>query len=86
MQDGLNPACFLFLQIEQDLRFCIIDDAFTVTAEDEWLHAFFYFNDETPTEAAFEKAIGEYLTFEFSMIMQNRDYLFENEGGSSAED
>ena len=30
MQDGLNPACFLFLQIEQDLRFCIIDDAFTV--------------------------------------------------------
>ena len=53
---------------------------------DEWLHAFFYFNDETPTEAAFEKAIGEYLTFEFSMIMQNRDYLFENEGGTSAED
>ena len=25
----------------------------------------------------FEKAIGDYLTFEFSMIMQNREYLFE---------
>ena len=25
----------------------------------------------------FEKSIGEYLSFEFSMIMQNREYLFE---------
>ena len=25
----------------------------------------------------FEKSIGDYLTFEFSMVMQNREYLFE---------
>ncbi len=26
-----------------------------------------------------KKTIGDYLTFEFSMIMQGREYLFENE-------
>ena len=46
-------------------------------ADDEWLHSFYYFNDEIPTEADFEKAIGDYLSFEFSMIMQGRKYLFE---------
>ena len=44
--------------------------------DDQWLHSFYYFNDEIPTEADFEKAIGDYLSFEFSMIMQNREYLF----------
>ena len=48
----------------------------TVTSEDEWLHSFFYFNDDIPTDAEFEKVIGDYLSFEFSMIMQNREYLF----------
>jgi hypothetical protein len=32
-----------------------------------------------PTEQDFEKTVSDYLTFEFSMIMQNREYLFENE-------
>jgi hypothetical protein len=26
----------------------------------------------------FEKTISDYLTFEFSMVMQNKGYLFEN--------
>ena len=56
----------------------------TVTAEDEWLHSFFYFNDEIPSDEDFEKTIGDYLTFEFSMIMQNREYLFD-QGGESDE-
>ena len=47
------------------------------------LHSYFYFNDEIPTDADFEKSIGDYLTFEFSMIMQNREYLFE--GGDVSE-
>ena len=51
----------------------------TIEHEDEWLHSFYYFNDEIPKEADFEKTIGDYLTFEFSMIMQGRDYLFEGE-------
>ena len=50
----------------------------TIEPEDEWLHAFYYFNDEIPTDAEFEKTIGDYFTFEFNMIMQGRGYLFEN--------
>lgn len=49
-----------------------------IEPEDEWLHAFYYFNDEIPTDADFEKTIGDYLSFEFNMIMQGRGYLFED--------
>jgi len=58
---------------EASSEFCVKS---TVKAEDEWLHSFFYFNDVIPTDNDFEKAIGDYLTFEFSMVMQNREYLF----------
>ena len=61
-------------KIEAPSKFCVES---TVTADDEWLHSFFYFNDDIPTEEDFEKAIGDYLSFEFSMIMQNREYLFK---------
>lgn len=47
-----------------------------ITAEDEWLHSFYYFNDEIPSEADFDKAMADYLTFEFSMITHGRGYLF----------
>jgi len=50
-----------------------------ITFEDEWLHSFFYFNDELPTEADFEKTIADYLTFQFDMYAHGRGYLFENE-------
>lgn len=59
---------------EAPSKFCVES---TVTAKDEWLHSFYYFNDEIPTEEDFEKAIGDYLSFEFSMVMQNREYLFK---------
>lgn len=67
-----------FGNVEAPSKFCVES---TVTPEDEWLHSFYYFNDEIPTDADFEKAIGDYLTFEFSMVMQNREYLFEQDGG-----
>lgn len=63
-----------FGRIESTTKFCVKT---TVTAEDEWLHSFYYFNDEIPTDKDFEKTVGDYLTFEFSMIMQGRKYLFE---------
>jgi type I restriction-modification system DNA methylase subunit len=50
----------------------------TIEPEDEWLHSFYYFNDEIPKAEDFEKTIGDYLTFEFNMIMQGKGYLFEN--------
>jgi type I restriction-modification system DNA methylase subunit len=48
----------------------------TIEYSDEWLHSFYYFNDEIPQKEDFEKTISEYLTFEFNMIMQDREYLF----------
>lgn len=62
-----------FDRIDSETKFCVKT---TVETDDEWLHSFYYFNDEIPTEADFEKAIGDYLSFEFSMVMQNREYLF----------
>lgn len=63
-----------FDRIDSETKFCVKT---TIESTDEWLHSFYYFNDEIPTEADFEKAIGDYLSFEFSMIMQGRKYLFE---------
>ena len=71
-----------FGRTEAASKFCVES---TVKAEDEWLHSFFYFNDEIPADADFEKAIGDFLTFEFSMIMQNREYLFSQGGEENAE-
>ena len=50
----------------------------TIEPDDEWLHSFYYFNDEIPKEQDFEKTIADYLTFEFNMIAQGKGYLFEN--------
>lgn len=69
--------------VEAPSKFCVES---TAQADDEWLHSFYYFNDEIPTDADFEKSIGDYLTFEFSMIIQNREYLFEDEGAKDDED
>ena len=65
-----------FNRIEAPTKFCVKT---TITADDEWLHSFYYFNDEIPTDKDFEKTVGDYLTFEFSMIMQGRKYLFEDD-------
>lgn len=65
-----------FERIEADTRFCVKT---TIEATDDWLHSFYYFNDEIPTDADFDKTVGDYLSFEFSMIMQGRKHLFEDE-------
>lgn len=49
----------------------------TVTASDEWLHSFYYFNEEIPSEKDFEEAMADYLSFEFSMIVHGKGYLFD---------
>lgn len=65
-----------FDRIEADTKFCAKT---TIEATDDWLHSFYYFNDEIPTDADFDKTVGDYLSFEFSMIMQGRKHLFEDE-------
>ncbi len=62
-----------FGRIEAETRFCVET---TIEAEDEWLHAFYYFNDEIPTEADFAKVMADYLSFEFNMRVHGRGYLF----------
>ena len=44
---------------------------------DEWLHSYYYFNDEIPSDEDFEKTMADYLTFEFKMIVNGRGYLFD---------
>lgn len=65
-----------FDRIDAETKFCVKT---TIEPDDEWLHPFYYFNDEIPKDEDFEKTIADYLTFELSMIMQNREYLFDNE-------
>ncbi len=64
-----------FGRIEAETKFCVET---TIEAEDEWLHAFYYFNDEIPSEKDFENTMADYLTFEFNMITHGRAYLFED--------
>ncbi|HFR3976400.1 TPA: class I SAM-dependent DNA methyltransferase [Streptococcus suis] len=49
----------------------------TIQPDDEWLHSFYYFNDEIPTDEEFEKTIADYLSFQFDMYVHGRGYLFE---------
>ena len=58
---------------EAPSAFCVKS---TVQADDEWLHSFYYFNDELPTEQDFDNAIADYLTFQIDMIGHGRGYLF----------
>lgn len=65
-----------FDRIEAETRFCVKT---TIEAEDEWLHSFYYFNDDIPTDDDFRNTIADYLTFEVNMITHGRGYLFELE-------
>ncbi|MBZ7946691.1 N-6 DNA methylase [Campylobacter sp. RM10541] len=60
-------------EIEAPSKFCVKT---TIEENDEWLHSFYYFNDEIPTHEEFEKTMADYLTFEFNMITHGRGYLF----------
>lgn len=67
---------------DAETKFCVKT---TIEADDEWLHSFYYFNDEIPTEADFEKVIADYITFEVNMITHGRGYLFNQENTNQNE-
>lgn len=48
----------------------------TIEPGDEWLHSFYYYNDELPADKDFDDTVADYLTFEFNMIAHGREYLF----------
>lgn len=62
-----------FDRIDADTKFCVET---TIEADDEWLHSFYYFNDEIPTDEDFRNTIADYITFEVNMITHGRGYLF----------
>ncbi len=62
-----------FDRIQAENKFCVTT---IVEHDDEWLHSFYYFNDEIPKEEDFEKVVADYLTFEVNMITHGRGYLF----------
>lgn len=65
-----------FDRIEAESKFCVKT---TIEHTDEWLHSFYYFNDEIPSVESFQKAIGDYLSFEFGMVMQGKEGIFKSE-------
>jgi type I restriction-modification system DNA methylase subunit len=53
----------------------------TISVNDEWLHSFYYFNNEIPADKSFEKTISDYLTFQIDMYLHNKGYLFKKNNG-----
>lgn len=45
--------------------------------DDEWLHSYYYVNDKIPSANVYNETMGDYLSFEFRMIMENKHYLFK---------
>ncbi len=66
-------------KIKATTKFCVET---TVEPDDEWLHSFYYFNDEIPSEEEFEKTIADYLTFEFNMIVHKKGQLFRKDNNN----
>ncbi|QEJ98174.1 HsdM family class I SAM-dependent methyltransferase [Treponema phagedenis] len=62
-----------FDRTDAPTKFCVKT---TIEPDDEWLHSFYYFNDEIPSEEDFRNTIADYLTFEVNMITHGRGYLF----------
>ncbi|CAI8888005.1 HsdM family class I SAM-dependent methyltransferase [Bacillus velezensis] len=52
----------------------------TIESTDEWLHSFYYFNEEIPSESEFEKSIADFISFKLDMISHGKGYLFEDGG------
>lgn len=71
-----------FNRISEESSFCVET---TIQSTDEWLHSFYYFDDSIPSLSDFDETISDYLTFEFSMIMKNREYLFSEMGDDENE-
>jgi type I restriction-modification system DNA methylase subunit len=62
-----------FERVVSETKFCVETK---VEETDEWLHSFYYFNDEIPSDDDFFNTMADYLTFEFNMITHGKGYLF----------
>jgi len=66
-----------FDRIEADNAFCVETE---IEPDDEWLHSFYYFNENIPSEDKFKETMADYLTFEIDMVLHGRKYLFDSNG------
>lgn len=64
-----------FDRMEAETKFCVKS---TVEPTDEWLHGYYYFNDDPAVDSEFEKVVENYLSFEFSMFIQGKDSLLSD--------
>ena len=64
-----------FNKIDAENNFCVKS---TVEFSDEWLHGYYYFNDDIATKEEFEDVVEKYLAFEFCMYIQGREELLSN--------
>ena len=49
----------------------------TVRPEDEWLHSYYFFNEDIPDHSEFAQTMADYRSFVFSQIVHGRKNLFE---------
>ena len=49
----------------------------TVRAADEWLHSYFFFNEDIPSAFEFAQTMADFNSFEFSQIVHGRSHLFK---------
>lgn len=63
-------------KIEDGTNFCVKTK---ITPEDEWLHSYFYFNDSNPSIEDIEKTVTDYLSFEFNLVMSDRDEILKGD-------
>lgn len=54
----------------------------TITAADEWLYSFYYFDDSIPEPELFAKTVQDYLAFKFDQTIHGRGYLFDEDNSS----
>lgn len=59
--------------VSDDTRFIVRSE---ITSEDEWLHAYFYFNDQPPGLVDFTATIADYVSWKVSMYVQGLEGLF----------
>ena len=63
-----------FDRIEADTKFCVKT---TIEATDEWLHSFYYFNDEIPTDADFDKSNYKSTNLEDNMEIASGEPIYK---------
>lgn len=68
--------------VPDDTRFIVRSE---VTAKDEWQHAYFYFNDQPPTETELEMAFADYVAWQVDMHTHGLGHLIEPTTAAEAE-